>query len=112
MVRDAFGLPCQDLDARGPGWLVTLPQLPLTGGRVAGAAAAWAEAAAVPGMTVSAEVIVVSPELAHGVLQISFARRDRARAHALRDTLIRNLASDGMPPYRADIDHVDLAAHP
>ena len=49
-------------------------------------------------MTVTAEVTVVSPELAHGVLQIRFTLRGRARAHALRDTLTGWLASPGMPP--------------
>jgi hypothetical protein len=47
-------------------------------------------------MTVTAGVTVVSPALAHGVLQIRFTRRGRA-AHALQDTLTGSLALPGMP---------------
>jgi 4-cresol dehydrogenase (hydroxylating) len=107
MVWEAFGLPCEDLDARAAGWLVVLPLLALTGGQVARAAAAWRDTSAQFGIPVTAEIIVVSPETAHGVIQICFPRQDKARAHALRDALIGRLAGEGMALYRAGIDQLD-----
>src|SRR5262249_28027780 len=110
MVWEAFGLPCEDLDARAPGWLVVLPLLSLAGGQVAQAVAAWREISTQFGIPVTTEIIVVSPEAAHAVVQICCPRQDGARAHALRDALIGRLTAEGIPLYRADIDHLHRAS--
>jgi 4-cresol dehydrogenase (hydroxylating) len=106
MVRQAFRLPCEDLDTHGPGWLAVLPLLPLAAAPLSRAIRAWQETARPYGIPLAAEIILAAPHLAHGVLQISFARASSDRARSLRDALIDRLADEGMPPYRTDIDHV------
>ena len=53
----------------------------------------------------AAEVIMVSSDVAHAVLQITFDADQRDQAHALKDSLTETLARNGMPHYRAGIDN-------
>jgi len=104
MVRESFGLPCGRVDRSGRGWLLVLPLLSPAVETVAGAARSWRQAARRAGIPVAAEVIMVSPEVAHAVLQIRFDAGQADRAHNLKDTLAETLARNEMPLYRTGID--------
>ena len=105
MVRESFGLPCTRVDRWERGWLVTLPLLSPATETVARAARIWQHAARRAGIPVAAEVIIVSPDVAHAVLQITFGAGQRDQAHTLKNTLTETLARNGMPPYRTGIDN-------
>jgi 4-cresol dehydrogenase (hydroxylating) len=105
MVRESFGLQCARVDRWDRGWLLVLPLLSPATETVARAARIWQHAARRAGIPVAAEVIMVSPEVAHAVLQITFDADQAVQAHTLKDSLAETLARNGMPPYRIGIDH-------